>query len=207
MRGARLRDKQRRQDDRHHSDRNVHQEHRSPADRVHQRATDHRSQREADPEHRAPDADRASALARVDEHVADDRHRDRVEHRAADRLQHSRRDQQLETRRQSAQQRAERERRQADLKDAPATDPVGGRSGQHQQAREHERVGVDRPLQARQRRGEGSVDRGQRDVDDRRVEPDDQQAHRADGENHKPFAAVRDRLRRGCVVLGHDYLG
>ena len=40
----------------------------------------------------APHADRLGALARVVEHVADDRHRDRVEHRAADRLEHPGRD-------------------------------------------------------------------------------------------------------------------
>jgi hypothetical protein len=33
-----------------------------------------------------------------------------------------------------------------------APDPVGGRAGQHQQAGEHQRVRVDRPLQAGDRR-------------------------------------------------------
>ena len=45
------------------------------------------------PNTRAPHADRLRALAGVLEHVADDRHRHRVEHRAADRLQHPRGDQ------------------------------------------------------------------------------------------------------------------
>ena len=72
-----------------------------------ERAADDRPERHRDPEHGAPDADRLRPLARVGEGVGDDRHRDRVEHRAADRLQHAERDQQLDARRQAAQQRAD----------------------------------------------------------------------------------------------------
>ncbi len=55
------------------------------------------------------------ALARIVEHVADDRHRHRVEHRPADRLEDAERDQQLEARCHPAQERAEREHHEAGL--------------------------------------------------------------------------------------------
>ena len=60
------------------------------------------------PDHAAPDADRPGPFARLGEDVGDDRHRDRVEHRAADRLHHPEGDQPAQARRQAAQQRAER---------------------------------------------------------------------------------------------------
>ena len=96
MLGARLGHERGGQHERDRPDRDVHEEHRAPPDRVDERAADDRPERHAQSEHRAPHADRHRALARVVEHVADDRHRHRVEHRSADRLEHAERDQQLE---------------------------------------------------------------------------------------------------------------
>ena len=85
-------------------DGHVDEEHPAPAERVDQGTADERPERHAEPDHPAPDSDRLGALAGVIEDVSDDRHRDRVEHRAADRLQHTRRDQQLERGGQRTQQ-------------------------------------------------------------------------------------------------------
>ena len=90
------------------ADRHVDPEDRAPADGLRQRAADDRPERQADADDAAPDADRARALARVGEDVRDDRHRDRVEHRAADAPARAEGDQPAERRREAAQQRAER---------------------------------------------------------------------------------------------------
>ena len=61
-----------------------------------------------------------------------------------------------------------------------APEAVGRRTGDHQEAGQHEGVGVDRPLEARERGVEVVPDGGQRDVHDGDVDPDDQEAHGAD---------------------------
>ena len=197
-RSARARYEQRRQHDRNQADRQVHEKHRAPAPNVDQGAADDRAERHADAEDRAPDADRLRALARILEDVAHDRHRDRIEHRAADRLKYASADQQTEARGQRAQQRGEREHDQPGLERPLAADPVGRRARQHQQAREHQCVGVDRPLKPRDRRVQRLVDRRQRHVHDRRIEADDQQAHRADREDQQSPSASK-MLRRARV--------
>ena len=198
-RGLGLRDEAPRERGRDQSDRHVHPEDRAPAARVDQRAAEHRAHRQADTDHSCPDADRLCALARVGEGVADDRHRHRVEHRAADGLHHAKDDQQLHGRGEAAQQRAEREQHQPELEDARASEAVGHRAREHQQAGEHQRVGVDRPLQLRDRRVQFAADRGQRDVHDRVVEPDDEQAHAADRED-QVAAAVGGRRRLSSPI-------
>ena len=150
--------------------------------------------REREADHAAPDADRLRPLAGVLERVADDRHRDGVEHRAADALQHPEDDQQPDVRRDGAEQRAEREERQADLEHPRAADPVGRGARQHQQAGEHQRVGGDGPLQLRGRRVQVAPQVRQRDVHGGVVEPDDEEARAADRED-EPAARVGDRGR------------
>ena len=159
------------------------------------------AERQADPHRGAPDADRLSPLTGIVEDVADDPHRHRVEHRAPHRLQHAEGDQQAERGGDAAQQRRDREDDEPRLEDAAAAEPVPGGPAEDQQAREHERVGVDDPLQARDTCVQFATDRGQGDVDDRVVEPDDQQAHAADHEDQPPSRTVRPgnggRLFRG----------
>ena len=146
------------------------------------------------------------ALARVVEHVADDRHRDRVEHRAADRLEHAERDQQPEA--------SGRPRTAASRARTPP-----GRSGTPACARSGRRsiptasAGWRAPACRRRSSTAGPtamraasrwID-GQRDVDDRRVEPDDQQAETADPEDHEPLAAGRGPLRRRSFAFIHRF--
>ena len=92
--------------------------------------------------------------------------------------------------REAAQQRGDGEDREPGLEHAAAPEAVAGGAAEDQQAREHEGVGVDDPLQARDVGVQLAADRGQGDVDDRVVEPDDQQAHAADDEDQPPAAAV-----------------
>ena len=162
------------------ADREVEQEDRAPADRGDERPAHDRPERHRDAEHRAPDAHRLGPLARVREGVGDDRHRDRVHHRGAHRLEHAERHEQLDARGQAAQERGQREHAETRDEGAPATEPVRGGAREHQQARHHDRVGADRPLQPRDAGVQLAPDRRQRDVHDRDVEPDDEQAQAAD---------------------------
>ena len=161
--------------------------------RVRERTADHRPERHRDPDDAAPDADRLRTLTRIGEDVADDRHRDRVEHRAAHALKGAEGDQPAGRGRGAAQERADREEPEPDREDALAPDPVGDGAAQDQQRRQHDRVRVDDPLELRQRRIQVAVDRRQRDVDDRVVQRDQQDAHAADREHlHPATAGQRD---------------
>ena len=94
---------------------------------------------------------------------------------------------------------------QPDDEGAAAPEAVGGRAREHEQAGQHQGVGVHRPLQARQRRVEIPADRGQGDVDDGDVEPHDEQAHRADQQDADapPTAQLgrHGRTRAGSAFL------
>ncbi len=182
----RLGHEQRGQDDRGDAHRDVDPEDAAPADGGDQHAADHRPEGQAQADDSAPDPDRSGALTPFGERVRDDRHRDRVQHRPADGLHRAERDQCREAGRQAAQQRSEREQGQSDLEGTAAADAIAGRSGQHEQARDHQRVRGDDPLQSRDRGVQLMLDRGQRDVDDRDVQPDDEQAHAADRKHEHP---------------------
>ena len=73
-----------------------------------------------------------------------------------------------------------------------------------QQAREHERVRVDHPLQLAVGGVEVAHDRGDRDVEDRVVEHDHEQAEAEDGEDPPPplVGAVLRVGRSGCWSCG-----
>ena len=186
----RLGDESRGQRDGGQADRDVDPEHAPPADRLDQDAAQHRAERHGQGERAAPGAEGPGAFGAVGERVGDDRHRNRVEHGPADRLHHPERDQPAQPGRQTAQPRADREHGQSGLERSSASDPVGGRAGQHQQAGQHERVGVYGPLQPGHRGVQVPPDGGQRDVDDGAIQADDKQAEAADDEHERaPTAA------------------
>jgi len=93
---------------------------------------------------------------------------------AANGLQRPESHQPAERRGKAAQERAGAEQREAGLECPPAADPVGRRSGQHEQAREDQQIGVNRPLQSRDRCVQVCSDRRQRYVHNRVVEAHDQ---------------------------------
>ena len=82
------------------------------------------------------------------------------------------------------------EHEQADHQRAAAAELVAHRARGEQQAGEHQRVGVDDPLQLAGARVQLLDQRGQRDVEDRVVDAHDEQAEAEDGED-PPAALVR----------------
>ena len=174
--------------DRGGHDRGVDPEDRAPTETVDQHAAEDRTERQRQARHRADHPDGPCPLGRVRERRGDDRQRDRVEHRAADCLRCPRGDQPADTRCQAAQHRAEPEHGETDLKDAPTANPVGGGSGQHEESRQHQRVRVDRPLQAGHRGIQVTADRRQRNGDDGDVHHHDHDAGAADREHEESAA-------------------
>ena len=87
-----------------------------------------------------------------------------------------------------------------DLERAAAPEPVTQAARGEQQAGEHQRVGVDHPLQLAVRRVELAHDRRDRDVEDRVVEHDHEQAEAEDGED-PPATVVGVCLRLGELKL------
>ena len=80
-----------------------------------------------------------------------------------------------------------------------APETVRGRTREHEQAGEHQRVGVHRPLEPGHRGAEVPPDGGQRHVHDRHVEPDDEQAHRADQQH--PDAPAPAQLDMVAMIV------
>ena len=102
----------------------------------------------AERRHAGPDADGLAPLARVGEDVRDDREGRRHDERAADAHERAGDDQRRRPNGASAESsEPDAEQRQADGEEPVATEAVAEASGGEQQAREHERVGVDDPLQ------------------------------------------------------------
>ena len=81
-----------------------------------------------------------------------------------------------------------REHGDAEEEHPPAPEDVAEPAARHEEDGEGQRVGVDRPLEARERRIEVRLDRRQRDVHDRVVEHDHEQREAHRGE--RPPAAV-----------------
>ncbi len=185
-RGAGLGDVQGGHHDRDRHDRHVDPEDGAPVEGVDQGAAEDRAERERQAGHRAEHADGLGPFLRLREGGGDDRHRHRVEHGAADGLHGAGADEPADARRQAAQQRAEPERGETEQEDALAADPVGGGTGQQQEARQHQGVRVDRPLEAGHRGVQVVTDVRQRDVDDGDVHDDDDHAGAADGQHQRP---------------------
>jgi len=95
------------------------------------------------PSENAPPAREFAASVAFPQRVAGDGFE--VEHRAADGQDHPCGDEEAEAGREAAEQRASGEHEQASLERPAPSHPVGRRPGEHQQAREHERIRVDGP--------------------------------------------------------------
>ena len=84
-----------------------------------------------------------------------------------------------------AEERGDGEEDDAREEDALAPGEVAGAAAEEEEAAEHQRVGVDDPLQVGVRHVEVLLDRRQRDVHDRRVE-DDHELRQADEDEDEP---------------------
>ena len=140
----------------------------------------------ADAAHRGPEAEGAVAFGALLEGAGDDREAGGGDHRGAEALDRAGADQDALAVGERAAERGGGEEADADQEDLAAGEEVGGAPGQHQEAGEGERVGVDHPLQAGVGEAERLVDLRQRDVDDRDVE-DDHELREADGQQQGVF--------------------
>jgi len=188
--------------DRRHADRDVEVEDRLPAEAVGEGAADQRPDRHRDPDRGTVDPHRGAALAAGRELLGDQRQRDREHHRAADALQAAGEVEEGRVGRQRAEQRGDREDREAEGEDAPAAEPVGERAGGQQEHRERQDVGVDDPLEVGEARVERRTQVGQRHVHDGQVEHEHEGRERHDPER-PPAGARGGRGRCGSLLGGH----
>jgi hypothetical protein len=192
VRVAALAQPQDRDGDRREADRHVEVEDRLPAERVGECAADERADRHGDADRRAVHAHRRAPLATGRELLRDQGQRHGEHHRPADALERPRQAEEGRIGRQGAQQRGEREDRQAGAEHATAPEAVGQRAGCQDERAQRQRVRVDHPLQVREARPEIGTDRRQRHVDHGDVEKQHEGRHR-DGEQGPPLALHRDR--------------
>ena len=169
---AALTEQHRRQNDGRDADRNVDEEDPGPAQVRREQPAEQDAGGGAAPRGRAVDPEREIPFPAFREGRHQQRERRRSEQRAAETLQRAERDQRSLRPREAAQERADREQRQAGDEHPPAPEEVGEPSAEEQGAAEHDRVGGDHPLQARLGETEVRLDRRQRDVHNRHVEDD-----------------------------------
>ena len=143
-----------------------------PAEDVGQDAAEEQAEGAAGAGDRAPDAHRAGAILALGEGGGDDRQRRGGDQGGAEALHAAGDDQHLARVGQGVGGRRRAEERDADEEQPAAADEVGGAAAEEQEAAEHQRVGVDDPLQLLGAQIEIGLDRRQGDVDDRRVEHD-----------------------------------
>ena len=172
----------------HEGDRDVDEEDPLPRQGVGEDAAEEHARGGAEAADGAPDAERDVPLAAFGKGRHQDRERSRRDRGGAEALEGAGADQRPLGPREPAEERADRERDQADHEDAPAAEQVRGSPAQEQEAAEDERVGGDHPLQVRLGEVEIRLDRGKSDVHDRDVEHN----HELDGAKERqcePFQA------------------
>jgi hypothetical protein len=143
-----------------------------PAEDVGQDAAEEQAEGAAGAGDRAPDAHRAGAIPALGEGGGDDRQRRGGDQGGAEALHAARDDQHLTRVGESVGGRRRAEERDADQEQLAAADEVGGAAAEEQETTEHQRVGVDDPLQLLGGQVQVLLDRRQGDIDDRRVEHD-----------------------------------
>ena len=193
-RGATLCDHPGRRDRCREADRRVDQQHPPPAGLLRDEPAKERAGGASGAVHRSPEGDRAVALGPGGERGGDDRQR-RGRHRgAAEALDRTRQDQHPTRGRESAAQGRQPEQQQRGDECPTLPQDVRGTSGEHQEAREHDRVSVDDPLQVRRGEAQALLNRRQRDVDDREIEDHHELRDAADAE--------QEALARELAFLG-----
>ena len=182
--------------------RHVEEEDRLPGDVLDQEAADHGADGQRQGADAGPGADRLAALVRR-EGVGDDREGRRHHERGADALRGAPGDEPGLALREPDEGAREAEDDDAEEEHPPAAEDVAQAPAGDEQHGEAQRVGVDGPFEAADRRVQVLLDRRQRDVHDRVVEHDHEQreAHRAEG----PPAAVV--VGDGVANAGHERWG
>ena len=184
----RLADRELRDHDPEHADRDVDEEDPVPVQVLHDQAAAERADRQRERRHSGPDPDRLPALLRR-EGGDDDGERRRVHECRADALHRARSDQEACARGEPARERGEREDREPDDEDAAAAVEVRELAAGDQERGERERVGDHDPLELRDRDVEVALHRRQRHVHHRVVEHDHEEAERDRRQRH-PLAVL-----------------
>ena len=173
-------------DERQRAERQVDPEHRAPLEVAQEEAARHRAERHGETGEAGPHGDRSAPLTRVAEDVGQDRQRGRHDQRPADAHERPAGHQLQGARRQRGRRRADGEQDDADLQGALAAEPVAEAARRQQQSGEHERVGIDDPLDLAVRGVEIADQRRDRHVEDRVVHDDDQQGEAQHAERPPP---------------------
>ena len=196
-------------------DRQVDPERGTPADRVDEEAAERRPERGGDGGSGGPGADRAAAHG-LREARRDDGEALRHQERRADPLNRARRDQEADARRHGTGERGGREDDDADDEDEPAAETVAETAADQDEAAEHQRIGVDHPLQRRELGTERTLHRRQRNRDDGAVDEGERRGEDRGGKDERLVdrSSLGTRLGRGgaagsgrrsrSVVRRHD---
>ncbi len=153
-----------------HPDRNVDQEHGSPAEELDQHAAQYLAGHEADRRGSTVFTERAVTPRALGKPGRDQGERSRRDDGCAGALDHARRDQQHRVLREAAGQRGRREGQQPGDEHPAAAEQIGGAAAQDQQPAECDRVTGDHPLHRGGREAEFPLDGGQGHVHDAEVE-------------------------------------
>ena len=133
----------------------------------------------------------------------EDRQAQRRDEGAADALDRAGDDQDVARRRERRGGRPGGEDEQADDEHAAAAEAVAERGAGEQQDRERQGVGVDHPLERRERRAEVDLDHGEGGRHDEVVEGHHEQGDRRDGEGPGGSGPHRVHLPSECLVSSH----
>ena len=143
------------------------------------------------------------SLARVGEHVREDRQRGGHDQRGADAHHRASSDERADVGGERGRRRRQAEDHQPGGERTLATEAVTERPRGEQEAGEHERVRIDDPLELAHAGAQVADEGGQGDVDDRVVDDDHEEAH-AEHRERPPTVALGTQL---AVALGTRRLG
>jgi hypothetical protein len=165
-------------------------------------AADDRTDGDAESGDAGPRRDGAGPLARVGENVDEDRQGRGHDERSTESLQPAQRDQRIRGGHPGTGERSDAEDDETEDEATFAAETIAGVTRDQQEAREHDRVSVDDPLQLTRRRTDVAHERRQRDVHDGAVDPDDEQGQAEHAQDHVPIAMAFDSCRRIGVAPG-----
>ncbi len=205
-----LRDQARAEDEEQDEHRNVDEEDHAPPEVVQQNTADDRAHRASAGERRGPNADRATALAGVREHVGDERQARRQQGRAADAHQGARRDQDAGRGSEGRDDRGDAEEAGAGEQDATTPHAVADVAHRDEQSGDEEPIDVENPQLLGRGRRERVGDRRNGEVQHRDVHRDQEHREGEHGQS-QPRSSVggtRGRVEpvRRVELGGHHFL-
>ena len=189
-------------DDGERCQRQVHEEDRAPREVLEEVAAGHGAERHGDAGAGRPDPDGRCALLAVSEDVDQDRERRREDERRPDAHEGTRPDELGRGGGHGGQRGGQREDHEPQLEGELAPEPVAEVAEGEQQSAEHERVGVDDPLELGRGRVQLRAQGREGDVHDGVVDHDHQEAQAQDGED-QPAPGVDGQVGGGCGREGH----